>query len=291
MYDWDDEATLRSPLSHGDFADPRGAARTALRRAASPATLLWNERVWRKLIAELEEHPVYRHRIFDAMRAGVLSRGALCRIHLEFRAAIVGIFTDALLMAQFRSRDLEPLLGPRGHMPLRFLLSLNLLDELGFRPGVGIDGYFRGHPEASHYALFDDVVATLDPRGEARACFVPSPYALAIHGYVESTFASLVPLLVVLAATEETAMIVCPSMRGGAEHAGLDTSHGYYLLHGVSTDRELEAHDDHHQSDIGDVLIATMTVGDHVLVQRTLAEYHSLWTAFWDHQAETLRLS
>ena len=52
-------------------------------------------------------------------------------------------FTDALLMAQFQTKQLEPRLHAGAKMFPRFLLSLNIFDEFGFRPGLDKDGYYQ----------------------------------------------------------------------------------------------------------------------------------------------------
>jgi len=81
-----------------------------------------------------------------ALNGGGLGLCTMRRIHLEYRHAIVQIFTDALLAAQFQSRQLEPRLTAGATMAPRFLLTLNDLDEFGFRPGLDSNGYYRSNP-------------------------------------------------------------------------------------------------------------------------------------------------
>ena len=40
----------------------------------------------------------------------------------------------------------------------RVLLSLNVLDEFGFRPGTDPDNYYLGNPEYAHYPLYEDLL-------------------------------------------------------------------------------------------------------------------------------------
>ena len=46
-------------------------------------------------------------------------------------------------MAQYQTKQLEPRLHAGAKMFPRFLLSLNIFDEFGFRPGADRDGYYQ----------------------------------------------------------------------------------------------------------------------------------------------------
>lgn len=62
---------------------------------------------------EIRNHAVSRHAAIDTLNGGEFGKDEMKVIHLEYRHAIVQVFTDALLMAQHLSAQLEPRLkGP-----------------------------------------------------------------------------------------------------------------------------------------------------------------------------------
>ncbi|MDU6158441.1 MAG: hypothetical protein E6651_06020, partial [Acinetobacter sp.] len=141
-----------------DFNNPREKALQGMRNSI-PAKQ-WDENLQflkqlRKTIAEL---PVCNHPAIELLNGGYLDKQRLTLIHLEYRHAIVQIFTDALLKAQFLTKQLEPKLHSGAKMYPRVLLSLNILDEFGFRPGLDKDNYYLGNPEYAHYPLYEDLL-------------------------------------------------------------------------------------------------------------------------------------
>ena len=82
------------------------------------------------------KHPVSHHPAIETLNNGEINKENLKRIHLEYRHAIVQTFTDALLMAQYQTKQLEPRLHAGAKMFPRCLLSLNIFDEFGFLLGL-----------------------------------------------------------------------------------------------------------------------------------------------------------
>lgn len=270
-----------SPLDP-QYADPRTSARALLLSQLDAGRLKENQTFVASLLSDIKSQTFFRHPVLKAMRAGTLNPEQLALVHLEFRSAVVSVFTDAILMAQFLTRELVGRLGPSSQMAARFLLTLNLLDELGFKPGVGAEQYFRGHPMAAHYCMFDSVLDELGVSSAQRAAYRPSAEAEQVRAFIEGQFGDYLSLLAVLASTEETAMIICPAMRVAAEHAGLNVGRGYYLVHGASSDEGTFAFDDDHQNDVAFALVHALTPSDYEAVARVAKEYGRLWVAFWD---------
>ncbi|MGB9036906.1 MAG: hypothetical protein WCC23_00110, partial [Acinetobacter calcoaceticus] len=134
-----------------DFNNPRQKALQGMRNSI-PAKQ-WDENLnfLKQLRNKIAELPVCKHPAIEMLNHGYLDKDTLTHIHLEYRHAIVQIFTDALLQAQFQTKQLEPKLHSGAKMFPRVLLSLNVLDEFGFRPGLGKDDYYLGNPEYAHY--------------------------------------------------------------------------------------------------------------------------------------------
>lgn len=126
--------------------NPRQIARELLKDSVSNDLWLENQQFVTRCRERLQSHPIAEHSMIQALNRGSFRLDAMQKIHLDYRHAIVQIFTDALLMAQVQSRQLERKLAPGTKMYARFLLTLNTLDEFGFKPGIDQNGYYRGNP-------------------------------------------------------------------------------------------------------------------------------------------------
>lgn len=133
-----------------------------------------NEAFKAALLQEIKNHPFSRNRAIAALNSGAFDKVTLRDIHLDFCCAGVRGFTDAILIAQFHTRQLEDRLGTKGKMASRFLLTLNILDEFGFLPGCGEDDYYLGNPMMSHLLLFDAVLDELGADDATRDSFIAS---------------------------------------------------------------------------------------------------------------------
>ena len=122
-----------------DFDNPRQKALLGMKNSIPTEQWEENLKFLKQLRARIAELPVCKHPAIEVLNNGLLDKFTLTRIHLEYRHAIVQIFTDALLMAQFQTKQLEPKLHSGAKMFPRVLLSLNVLDEFGFRPGTEMD--------------------------------------------------------------------------------------------------------------------------------------------------------
>lgn len=267
-----------------DLDQPRKKA-IAIMRASLPDELWRRNEAFvehlRKLIAE---HPVARHSAIQVLSEGGLSAQAMRTIHLEYRHAIVQIFTDALLAAQLQSRQLEPRLRPGAKLAPRFLLTLNDLDEFGFRPGLDADGYYRGNPTYAHYPLFERVLDDYGISLLERQTYAPSSNARSVREFLEHSYGNYLDVTVLLAAAEEEVILFSPSLRQATKAVGVDVSDGYYYVHGVSQDETAEAADDDHENDLWLILTQALTPDQYPRVQALCMRYCDLWSNFWTHQ-------
>jgi hypothetical protein len=165
-----------------DLDHPRNKA-IATMQASVPADL-WqqNAAFVQALRQAIANHPVTRHAAIEVLNRGDLDATSMRRIHLEYRHAIVQIFTDALLAAQMQTRQLEPRLRPGAKLAPRFLITLNDLDEFGFRPGCDKEGYYRGNPAYAHYLCLNACLMTMESpwMSGKPTCQVAVP-ALCVH--------------------------------------------------------------------------------------------------------------
>ncbi len=165
------------PKKFENFNNPRKKALAGMKQSISAE--LWDKNLnfLTQLRAKIAQHPVSHHPAIETLNNGEINKENLKRIHLEYRHAIVQTFTDALLMAQYQTKQLEPRLHAGAKMFPRFLLSLNIFDEFGFRPGADRDGYYQGNPEYAHYPLFEDVLNDFGVTEEERRSYKPTSIA------------------------------------------------------------------------------------------------------------------
>lgn len=271
-------------LKSADLNAPRRQAIDAMKASLSPEQWARNAAFVAELRREISAHPVSRHPAIDILNRGVLDHDAMRLIHLEYRHAIVQIFTDALLAAQMQSRQLEPRLAPASKMAGRFLLTLNVLDEFGFRPGKDAEGYYRGNPACAHYPLFEAVLDDYGVSADDRASFRPTAIATEVRSFLEDAYGSYVDVSALLAVAEEEVILFSPPLRRATGALGLGVDDGYYYVHGVSDDDTAEAADDDHEDDLWFILTQAITEDQFDHVRRISLEYCDLWVRFWDEQ-------
>lgn len=272
-----------------NFNDPRKNAIEGMKRSIPNDIWEKNTAFLTKLRADISKHPVSKHPAIQILNDGVIDKNSLEKIHLEYRHAIVQVFTDALLMAQYQTKQLEPRLQSGSKMFPRFLLSLNILDEFGFRPGLDQDGYYSGNPEYAHYPLFEDVLNDFGISEVERKDYQPSDISDKVRSYLEDSFSNYKAVTALLAVAEEEVILFSPALRQATHAVGFDVDSGYYYVHGVSHDTTAEAADDDHEDDLWFVLAQACTEDDYDFITRICFEYCDLWQKFWDQQIAGLQ--
>lgn len=206
------------------------------------------------------------------------------QIHLEYRHAIVQIFTDALLMAQHQSRQIEPRLAPGSKMSSRFLLTLNDLDEFGFRPGVDSNGYYRGNPALAHYPLFESLLNDYGISINDRSKYQPSDIADVTRNFLEDSYQSFPLLVALLAVAEAEVVLFSPPLRKNCIAVGLDVEDGYYSVHGSSDEEDVNAYDDVHDDDLWHIVKQAVEENHYDEIREKAIKYCDIWCDFWDQQ-------
>lgn len=271
-------------ITTASLNDPRRNAIEAMRASVPRQRWEINANWTDSLRRTVKAHAICRHPIITELKTGRFSIEVVRRIHLEYRHAIVQIFTDALLMAQVQARQIEPRLPPGSKMAPRFLLTLNILDEFGFAAGSNSSGYYRGSPAFAHYPLFENVLNNLGITMEMRKNFCPSECAINLHEYLKHSFYNYTAILALLAAAEEQVIIFSPALRLATSHTGVDVSEGYYHVHGTSGDEDTNAHDDDHEADLWAALNQACVDEDHAPLEASVLNYLDLWYRFWTLQ-------
>ena len=266
------------------FDSPRERAINALKESVVPEVWASNHDFVTSLRSQIKQHTFVTNPIIDVLNEGTFHFSTIKKIHLEYRHAIVQVFTDALLMAQFQTRQLEPRLSPSSKIPARFLLTLNVLDEFGFQPGHDSADYYQGNPAYAHYPLFENVLNDLGVTIQERQAYAPSLRSAAVRNFLEASYSSYIEVVALLAVAEQQVIIYSPPLREATKAVGINVDHGYYHVHGVTSDGDTDAADDDHENDLWLALTQACVPEDYDLLRAICFEYCDLWNEFWNHQ-------
>ncbi|MDQ1208887.1 hypothetical protein QE380_001810 [Acinetobacter baylyi] len=269
--------------------NPRKNALSNMRKTIPSALWDQNTEFLKLLRYQISNHRVSHHPAIETLKSGCLSLEQLKIVHLEYRNAIVQIFTDALLMAQFQTKQLEPILSAGSKMPARFLLSLNILDEFGFKPGVSKEGYYLGNPDYAHYPLYEKVLDSLEISEHDKNHYIPSKISDEVKSYLEDSYDCYISVTALLAVAEQEVILFSPALREAVKAVGRPVNSGYYFVHGVSDDEFADAADDDHEDDLWFILTQACTESNYEYLSKICMEYCELWCQFWDHQMENWR--
>ena len=275
-----------SLVDHSSVENAYQVAQAAIKSSVPP--LLWeeNERFVSRIRANLKTHPLLTHPFLLALQQGKFNREQLKKIHLEYRHAIVEIFTDTLLAAQLQARQLEPRLQRGSKLYARFILGLNLFDEYGFQPGTQAGGY-QGDPNNAHYLLFEEVLDELGISATEREAYVPSQASRELRQALEGVYDDLTSTVALLAIAE-AAVAFTMSLRDNARLAGLDVNTGFFKCHGFTYEEETVGVDDFHELGLWYVLMQALTPDQYPKILELGDRYCDLWAAFYDAQLELL---
>ena len=271
-----------------DFNNPRQQAKKAIRASISSDLWLANSDFVAQLSQKVKNHQVATHPAIELLNRGTFNQEQMVTIHLDYRHAIVQIFTDALLMAQYQTCQLEPRLTPGSKMYARFLITLNDLDEFGFRPGLDKYGYYLGNPSQAHYPLFEEVLDHLKVSQHQRRSYVPTKVARQTRQFLENAYGDLCSVVSLLAVAEEEVVLFSAPLRENTRAVGIDVSSGYYFCHGSNDDLQADARDDDHANDLWYILIQALTPQRYGEIEKLAQEYCDVWVKFWDAQTNLL---
>ena len=272
-----------------DFNNPRQQAKETIRASIPPDLWLANSDFVAQLSHKVKNHQVAIHPAIDILNRGTFNQEQMVAIHLDYRHAIVQIFTDALLMAQYQTCQLEPRLTPGSKMYARFLITLNDLDEFGFRPGLDKYGYYLGNPSQAHYPLFEKVLDQLGVSQHQRKRYLPTKVARQTRQFLENAYGDLCSVVSLLAVAEEEVVLFSAPLRENTRAVGIDVSSGYYACHGSNEDLLADARDDDHANDLWYVLTQALTPQRYDEIEKLVQEYCDLWVKFWDAQTSLLQ--
>jgi hypothetical protein len=245
---------------------------------------LWktNTQAVNALKQSIADHALFQHPMLQKLHQCQLSLEQLKFIHLNYFTAIVKNFTDALSMAIYQACGLEKCpnidAGKRiaAKIYARYLLSLNLMDELGFNTRK----LEKSSAAKSHLVYFLTLLQqlNLDPANHQHT----EPEAFALAQFIQKHINSYADLLLILACTELQVIKFSEALRNNMSVYDRLFTEGYYACHGIAEQGSAElANDDNHEDDIWALLTQCYSQENELHFMQLQSEYLELWNHFW----------
>lgn len=238
-----------------------------------------------------KSHRLFEHPILNNLHEHQFSLDQLKFIHINYFTAIVKNFTDALSMTIYQAVCLENnhLIDQKKRISskvyARYLLSLNLIDELGFNT----HNLEQSSASKSHLIYFIKLLDQLQiDNSEHQNATQYEAYALS--EFIQNHMNSYAELLLILACTELQVIKFSEALRDNISIYGNQYTEGYYACHGIAhEDSTSLANDDNHEDDIWILFTQCYTPETDQHFKNIHNEYLTLWENFWNKMYQTLR--
>jgi len=264
-----------------DTNRPRQIARQAVQGSVAPDLWKKNRAFSEELKKTILSHRLVHHPLIGEMDSKTMSPAVAKMMHLEFGHAFAQIFTDSVVRAMFDCSQVEPRCLAVGKVGARFLLQLNLLDELGFVPGDATTGEYAGSPLLAHYVQFDEVTKSLGVSEAEKASYKPHKASVAARKSFEDQYGDYVLLTGVLAVAEQVfTKFAGPWARSTNRSAGVDISKGYHAIH--VEDAEGGFLDDDHSEDSWYVFSQAVEPARYDELRKKVVNWLDVWAEYCD---------
>ncbi len=263
-----------------DLTDPRGNGRKAVQETVEAGMWEQNLKFSKKLEAMLAKHPISTHPLKEFFENETLNEEKQLRIHREFGVGFAQIFTDAVLEAMAKARQLEERLGPKAKVTARFLWAINLMDEIGYVPGENGDQY-KGHPFGAHYYQYVDMFEKMNGDMRDIITYEASPEAIASRKTFTDNYDDYPMLVSVLALSESIFDNFAGAWADNVDRStDVDTSTGYHTIH--VQDEHGESIDDDHSEDGWTLFRQAVTPEQHEEIETKVIAWIDTWYKFAD---------
>ena len=261
---------------------PRDTGREAIQKTVPPELWQQNVALTDELKQLIQKHRLYRHPVIGLLDTEELNKEISRIIHMEFAYAFAQIFTDSLVHAMALTSDLERRLGPQGKVSARFLLQLNLLDELGYAPNEKLTGDYWGNPKLAHYYQFAETLVQLGAKPSDIFEYKPSAAAKAARKTFTDYYTDYTQLTCVLAVAETVfSLFAGPWARSTGRSTGIDVTQGYHAIH--VEDEHGDFIDDEHSEDSWFIFRQAITPDRYDEVRKKTAQWLDIWNDFGDN--------
>lgn len=260
---------------------PRQVGREAVKNAVPPELWQQNQKFTDEIKEVIQKHRLYRHPVAGLLNTEELNPEITRILHLEFAHAFAQIFTDSLVHAMANTVDLEKRIGPLGKVSARFLLQLNLLDELGYAPNEKVTGDYWGNPYLAHYLQFMDTLKDLGAKPSDIFTYQPTAAAKAARKTFTDQYADYTLLTAVLAVAETVfTLFAGPWAKSVGRSTKIDVSKGYHAIH--VEDEEGHFIDDEHSEDSWYIFRQAVTPERYEEIRKKTLQWLDIWYDFGD---------
>lgn len=211
-------------------------------------------------------------------------------LHIEYQHSIVEIFTDALIKTQFEAKQLDALLFPAVKMYARFLINFNILDEFGFTTEADTPDSIIT-PQNAHYLLYRTVIDEIGISKSTLQNWQYTKQSIDVRNYLEKNYDNYAVLLILLAVAEQQVIVFSPALKATVDYHDLDTTHGYYFVHGVTTDTFNIASDDLHEDDLWLLLMQCIHLFPTIDFASIALTYCDLWDSYWTRMNKEIEIT
>lgn len=261
--------------------NPRDTSRRIVRESIAPELWRDNEAFTQKLDRTIKGSRLFNHPVIASFARKEFTLKSMGIVHSEVRHAFAEHFGDALIRLMETTGTLERRLGAKPKMAARFLIQLNVLEELGYKPTPRGKTGFVGHPGFSHYWQLVDTLTAVGHPEQSWASYAPSPEAEAVRKSLLGSFGDHLRLSVVLAGIEtafipyygpwaDNTIAVCPT----------DISKGYHSIHVEDDDGTIVDHD--HSEDSWYIVRQALTPDRYAEIEAFLNDVLEEWARFVD---------
>lgn len=262
---------------------PRIMGRQAIQATIEPS--VWNKNVEYSLSIKnmIDKHKLCRHPLIGLLSTEKLNVDATKLIHFEFSYAFAEIFTDSVIQTMITSTQLERRLGPMGKVSARFLLELNLMDELGFTPSSNSSNQdeYCGNPLLAHYSQFNETIEELGSNHDELLNYKPSAAAEEARKTFTENYGNHLMMTSVLAVAESVfTLFAGPWAKSVGLSTNIDVSKGYHKIH--VEDDSGEFLDDEHSEDTWFLFRQAIQENEFSDVKEQISTWLDVWYDFAD---------
>ncbi|NBD10813.1 MULTISPECIES: hypothetical protein [Corallococcus] len=261
--------------------NPRDVSRRIVRESVDAELWSKNEAFTQQLDRTIKASRLFNHPVIASFAQKEFTLKSMGIVHSEVRYAFAEHFGDALIRLMETTSSLERRLGAKPKMAARFLIMLNVLEEVGYKPTPRGKSGFCGHPGFSHYWQLVDTLTAVGHPEETWAAYTPSPEAVAVRKSLLDSFGDHLRLAVVLAGIEtafipyygpwaDNTLAVCPT----------DISDGYHSIHVEADDGTVVDHD--HSEDSWFIVRQALTPDRYAEIEAFLNDVVEEWARFVD---------
>ena len=258
----------------------RAEARQIIKQSVGTRQWAVNQEIVKQLQKQLLAHPLQQHPILMHMAEGRIDLDIQKIAHLEFAHAFSQPFTDLLLSAMLDTVELRAQQGPTGQMAARFLIGLNLLEELGFTldPESNDD---ISTPYHSHYLELLKSIKALGISKEERDSYQPLAASLKIREMMQDARGNLLAELTCLTVSESLFPIFSGSWAESVQDSGgINIESGFHSIH--VDDEDGNNIEDDHGGDAWHLLTQTLSAERSHEAEGLMNDWLNVITAYLD---------